>query len=492
MKFVKILFAGVFLSMLMSVSVSAQETALPDLYIEDFSFYDCDDETIGYQLENNVGNIEITNVADDNTYFDVTRSTFGLDSDHIPSIYRTYCYIYKVGNKGTASADSTWGESDGYVYDRVFISNDELSRDGSFGGGFVGLHLEPGETHIDTGYAQVNLNYYGAYGESCLGVTIDWEMENVCTNPEGCEHTPGIEELDETNNTEYLCFEVEEYSFPDAPQNVRAIKAEGDVLELTWDEVAGADFYEVYGYDLAPNSTIDKLSPTEVTGNTAVFDLPEGHLYNMSVMAVQDEVHGPITGGYYYNKDIYRFYDVPVSSWYFPYLQYIQAYGIMNGYQDENGNLTGEFGPENNLTVAECLKIAFITFESRIDLDEDVDALPEVYEELNAHWAEEYIRKGYFMNLTILEDLDSFDPNRSITRGEILEMFFEVTSKEISSYETYTANDIEGSKYADMIEFAYEKKYVSGYPDGSFQPESLLNRAEILKIVRNFKTTYYY
>lgn len=58
----------------------------------------------------------------------------------------------------------------------------------------------------------------------------------------------------------------------------------------------------------------------------------------------------------------------------------------MNGYQDENGNLTGEFGPENNLTVAECLKIAFIAFKSHVDENITNDALPSGYSNLNNHW----------------------------------------------------------------------------------------------------------
>lgn len=494
MRFIKKLITSVVLAILVSLPVFAQETTLPDLYIEDFDFYECSQYIMDSQLERYHGGVEVINIAEDGTYFDIRKINTDDDSTTTPTIYRTFCYIYQIGNKGTATAKSTFGETDEYIYDRFYITDPEWSFTQGYGSNFIDLFLDPGEFDIKTGYTEIDLASTIVPLKPCFGIEIDADMPNICADPENCNVTAGIEELDETNNKALLCFDIEEYIIPATPQNVTATRAEGNILELKWDEIQNVDHYELYGIDVAPNIDFDKvyIQPASVTGTTAVFELPEDHLYYIQVYAVRDDIRGPSSENFYYNKAIYRFNDVPVSSWYFPYLQFIQAYGIMNGYQDENGNLTGEFGPENNLTVAECLKIAFIAFKSQIDENIDAQALPAEYSELNSHWAAEYLNKGYAMNLTILQDLENFDPNREITRGEILEMFFEVIGKDIPEYDSYTANDIVDSKYADIIEYAYEEGYVSGYPDGSFRPDSLLNRAEILKIVGKFKGKYYW
>lgn len=43
--------------------------------------------------------------------------------------------------------------------------------------------------------------------------------------------------------------------------------------------------------------------------------------------------------------------------------------------------------------------------------------------------------------------------------------------------------DVSGHKYEDSILFIYDEGIVNGYPDGSFKPDQLLNRAELLKIM---------
>lgn len=43
--------------------------------------------------------------------------------------------------------------------------------------------------------------------------------------------------------------------------------------------------------------------------------------------------------------------------------------------------------------------------------------------------------------------------------------------------------DIDGHKYEDSIWFVYNNDIVHGYPDGSFKPDRVINRAELLKII---------
>lgn len=52
---------------------------------------------------------------------------------------------------------------------------------------------------------------------------------------------------------------------------------------------------------------------------------------------------------------------------------------------------------------------------------------------------------------------------------------------------TFTFPDTQRHSYKDAISYVYQKGTVSGYPDGYFRPQSLINRAELVKIMVNSK-----
>jgi hypothetical protein len=52
------------------------------------------------------------------------------------------------------------------------------------------------------------------------------------------------------------------------------------------------------------------------------------------------------------------FTDVQSAMWFAPYVREAAEAGIVNGYKDSRGNLTGKYGPSNSITIAEALKIA--------------------------------------------------------------------------------------------------------------------------------------
>ncbi|MBN1494511.1 S-layer homology domain-containing protein [Candidatus Peregrinibacteria bacterium] len=75
------------------------------------------------------------------------------------------------------------------------------------------------------------------------------------------------------------------------------------------------------------------------------------------------------------------------------------------------------------------------------------------------------------------------------TTGWIWETFVTSTTKPFTptgSSEPFVNEplyDIVGHKYEDAIRFIYEQGIVSGYADGSYQPDKTINRAEITKII---------
>jgi len=55
-----------------------------------------------------------------------------------------------------------------------------------------------------------------------------------------------------------------------------------------------------------------------------------------------------------YNLENNPFTDTDIEAWYAPYLIFAYSYGVVRGYQDETGN----FGPGNEVTYAEFVKMA--------------------------------------------------------------------------------------------------------------------------------------
>ena len=84
----------------------------------------------------------------------------------------------------------------------------------------------------------------------------------------------------------------------------------------------------------------------------------------------------------------------------------------------------------------------------------------------------------------------TFLPNKDITRAEmatIIAKFADLTDEEL------TVTDIEGHWAQDYIEHAAGNGWIAGYEDGTFKPESFINRAETVTMInrmlgRNYET----
>ncbi len=72
------------------------------------------------------------------------------------------------------------------------------------------------------------------------------------------------------------------------------------------------------------------------------------------------------------------------------------------------------------------------------------------------------------------------------TMGWVYKTFLRDTSRTFEPEQVEVREpmfDVDGHKYEKAIRFIYEKGIVSGYEDGSYKPNNVLNRAELLKIV---------
>ncbi len=173
--------------------------------------------------------------------------------------------------------------------------------------------------------------------------------------------------------------------------------------------------------------------------------------------------------------------DVSQSSWYATYVQQAAEAGIVTGYKDTNGKLTGEFGPTNSITLAEALKIAV----EAAGYDEEVYG-SKIDSGVN-HWSAAYVSVAKTENFEVIDARSRLDS--PATRAQVAALI-------TSAFDVNTETPV-GSRYDDVkfnteygfsIEALSRDEIVSGDTDiegkatGTFRPTSNINRAEVAKM----------
>ncbi len=184
------------------------------------------------------------------------------------------------------------------------------------------------------------------------------------------------------------------------------------------------------------------------------------------------------------------FVDVSQSAWFTAYVRDAAEAGIVNGYMDANGKFTGKFGLDNNVTMAEALKIAT---ESA---GYEEGTYGAVIDSGTKHWASAYVSIAKAEQFEFMKSPYRLD--RAATRGEVASMFtsaFRVTIPVSPSGTTFTDVQL-ATPFAASVEALAKDKVVSGDTDvkgqvtGTYRPSALINRAEVVKIAMSARTIY--
>lgn len=165
------------------------------------------------------------------------------------------------------------------------------------------------------------------------------------------------------------------------------------------------------------------------------------------------------------------FWDLKQGAWYMDNINFLAVDDLITGYPD------GTFRPGGFITREEAITMIGRTLgldgtrrETRYT-DVKRDSFGSGY---IASAAEAEIVTGYPDN--------TFKPKASISRGEvavIIERSFEVTSSGGDSFE-----DVEEEKfYFEAVNTLYDYGIITGYEDGSFQPDHNISRAEFSTIL---------
>ncbi len=173
-----------------------------------------------------------------------------------------------------------------------------------------------------------------------------------------------------------------------------------------------------------------------------------------------------------------RFTDVPSNAWFAAYIEQATEEGIVSGYKDQYGNLTGKFGPENPVTVAEALKIAMDGAGYDISLGVGF-----------GHWAAKYmsVALGLRFQVALIPNLNL---DRPATRAEVTSLIADAFKLQQSALTGDQYSDVTAATpYASAIQALSQADIISGDQDaagnstGRFRPNSLINRAETVKII---------
>ncbi|MBU2259336.1 S-layer homology domain-containing protein, partial [Patescibacteria group bacterium] len=173
------------------------------------------------------------------------------------------------------------------------------------------------------------------------------------------------------------------------------------------------------------------------------------------------------------------FTDVPLETWFAPYVNTSIRTGIMSGFKNNQGNLMGLFGPESNVTIAELVKIAHEL--SGID-ETKARWIPRNLLARDT-WFEQYFASSEILGWQVFTDT-RLDPGRNATRGEVVTTILQALDIPRKWPKGQMFSDVAiSTQYSSSIETAAKDGIVAGYEDGEFKPEDPINRAEIAKII---------
>jgi hypothetical protein len=159
--------------------------------------------------------------------------------------------------------------------------------------------------------------------------------------------------------------------------------------------------------------------------------------------------------------------------------------GIMSGYKDENGNLTGLFGPADNVSLAQLAKIA----HKLAGIDETKTTMSPQNIRARNTWFSQYYASAEARGWLAFRNTRT-DPEQLATRAEVVSTILQALDIPRIWPKGIMFTDVQiETPYSSSIETAATAELVSGNADadgtplGTFSPDNPINRAELAKIL---------
>lgn len=159
------------------------------------------------------------------------------------------------------------------------------------------------------------------------------------------------------------------------------------------------------------------------------------------------------------------FADVDLRDWHVGYVLTLSDMNVVRGYNDQT------FRPNDSISKAEFIVLAMKTSHRHYQIAEE------------EHWAMNYIRGAEEIGAIEAGGSESMALDEEITREEAARILIRTQlSKDTQGCESFIEqimdyNDI-SEEYQAYVLKAFEKNWISGYPDGDFKPTHPVTRAE--------------
>lgn len=173
------------------------------------------------------------------------------------------------------------------------------------------------------------------------------------------------------------------------------------------------------------------------------------------------------------------------DQWYAPYLRNVAELGILTGYRDASGSLTGKFGPNDPVTIEQVAK----SVVSAIGVSPaDCPQVP-VNVTSSGSWSAPYVACAEKAQWSVYGD-GSVDAHRPATRVEVIATALQAFKISPDNPSGTVFTDVPATmQYAAYIEKAAKDGIISGYTTadgnltGTFGPNDTINRAAFSKML---------
>jgi hypothetical protein len=186
------------------------------------------------------------------------------------------------------------------------------------------------------------------------------------------------------------------------------------------------------------------------------------------------------------------FDDVPLGTWFASHVHTAIRTGIMSGYRNDDGTLSGRFGPGDAVTLAQLAKVAHEL--SAINERENRSAPQN--DRARGTWFSDYYASAERRDWLVYRNTRD-DPERPATRSEVVCTLLQALDVPRLWPKGARFSDVtRRTPYADCIETAAADGLVGGDTDdhgvltGTFSPDRPVNRAELSKMLTTAMELY--
>ncbi len=183
------------------------------------------------------------------------------------------------------------------------------------------------------------------------------------------------------------------------------------------------------------------------------------------------------------------FQDVPSDAWYAADLEVAVLAGVVSGYKNTEGEFTGYYGPADNVTYAQAMKIAVEAAGYPVEEYAKSEMYPD-------HWASKYMQIGTEHKFVSTEG-DAQPIDRPATRAEVALIIADAFDVEKGSMEDEHYTDVsDDTAHAYAIAGLTRDGVISGDKKANgelkytFRPGSPVNRAETVKMAMTAWSEY--